>query len=50
MIAVRTATSSNVLSNRHKMLDFEDLCLDDGERLACAPKSAVPGEACRELG
>jgi len=33
------------------MSDFEDLVLDDGELLTvvCAPESAVPSKACRDL-
>jgi len=45
-------SSCNVLSNRHKMSDFEDLGLADGELLtvACTLESAAPDKACAESG
>jgi len=51
-LAVQSPSYSNVLSNRHKMSDFENLGVDDGEllRVACAPEATVRGKACGELG
>ena len=44
--------ASLILSNRHKMSNFEDSGLDDVDllRVACAPESTMPGKACGELG
>jgi len=51
-LTVQWSSYSNVLSNRHKVPNFEDLGLDDGEllRVAYVSESIVPGKACGELG